>query len=157
LNRVILKTILAGTFILFLASCSQNEELNYGVSDLNDGSNNPIDENISENNSSDNITDNNSKENNLENSDSGVDIDTSAMSNEEYAKFQASRFVDTANLSASQTKEDDIKDKLDELGDQIASEAGLVSYSKGVFTSENGTKFSIVFEKDKAKLGDIIK
>lgn len=140
MNRVLLKTILAGTLILFLSSCSQNEESNYGVGDIKDELNNS------------------NVENTINDSELGfVDVDTSEMSDEEFAKFQASRFVDTANTYASETEENDIIEITEALADEIASKGGQVSYSKGVFTSEFGIKFSIVFEKDKAILGEIIK
>lgn len=148
MNNIIIKTIILGSSILFLSSCSQNEEVKNDISNIIEENGNTVDSNI---NGNDYVDDSG-----LENSDSGVDIDTSAMSDEEYAKFQASRFIDTANMMAAQTKKDDIKDLLDELAAQIASESAIVSYDDGVFTSENGLKYSIILENDKAKLGKII-
>jgi len=144
----IIKSIILSSTILFLSSCGQSEDVKNEVSNINEGTGEFSDSNISGYDTTDSSV--------LENSDSGVDIDTSAMSDEEYAKFQASRFVDTANLLASKTKKDDIKDSLDNLAIQIASESAIVSYADGVFTSENGIKYSIILEKDKAKLGNII-
>jgi hypothetical protein len=140
MNKVVLRTILVGTMVFFLASCSQNEESNFGVGDIKDELNNSNDENT-----------------NNESELGFVDVDTSEMSDEEFAKFQASRFIDTVNSYASETEDDDIKEITEAVAEEIASKGGQVSYSKGVFTSEFGIKFSIVFEKDKAILGEIIK
>jgi len=148
MNNIIIKSIILGSAILFLSSCTQNDELKNDAIILNEENGNTVDSNANGNDKVDDSV--------LENSDSGVDIDTSAMSDEEYAKFQASRFVDTANLLASQTEKDDIKESIEGLAEQIALDNALVSYSDGVFTSENGLKYSIILEKDKAKLGKII-
>lgn len=148
MNNIIIKRAILGFAILFLSSCSQNDEVKNDAIILNEENGNTVDSNINGNDKVDDSV--------LENSDSGVDIDTSAMSDEEYAKFQASRFVDTANLLASQTEKDDIKESIEGLAEQIALDNALVSYSDGVFTSENGLKYSIILEKDKAKLGKII-
>ena len=147
MNKNTLKIVIFSILAVILSSCAEQKQ------DYNSKTN--VNSDSETNDKNNNKTD--LDESILINSESGVDMDTSNMSDEEYAKFQATRFVDTANLLASQTKDDDIKNIVNKLADQISSKGATVSYSEGVFKSEKGINYTIIFGEDKVSLGNTVK
>ena len=155
LNKNTLNVVIFSILAVILSSCAEQKQDYNTKTNVNSDSETNVNSDSETNDKKNNKTD--LDESILINSESGVDMDTSNMSDEEYAKFQATRFVDTANLLASQTKDDDIKNIVNKLADQISSKGAKVSYSEGVFKSEKGINYTIIFSEDKVSLGNTVK
>jgi len=155
MNKKVITAFVSGVLLVTLSSCGSSEE----SLDTNTVDNGAVDNNVQDNSS---MVDNGMQDNSgmVDNGmqDNSDMVDTTNMSNEERAKLQVDRFVETVNNFASQTPDDDILAVIDTVLQQLSAdpEQANVSFVDGVFTTAVGIKYKLNIAVDMVTVGEVV-
>jgi hypothetical protein len=144
MNKKVITAFVSVILLVTLSGCGSSEE----SLDTNTVDNGAVDNNMQDNSG---MIDNGMQDN------SGM-VDTTNMSNEERAKLQVDRFVETVNNFASQTPDDDILAVIDSVLLQLSAdpEQANVSFVDGVFTTAVGIKYKLNIAVDMVTVGEVV-
>jgi len=149
MNKKVKTVFVGGILLLVLSACGSNEEKLDANTVNNDSS-----FDVSTQDNSD-ILDNGMVDNGMV--DNSM-VDTTSMSDEERAKLQVDRFVETVNSLAAQTPEDDILSVIDNILLQMSAdpEQSKVNFTDGVFTTAVGIKYKLNVSVDMVTVGEVV-
>lgn len=146
MSKKVISLFAGGVLMIMLSACSGSNEESLDANNItNDVTN---DSNVSDGS---NMVSNGDVENTM-------DV-ISDMSDQEKAKRQVDRFVETVNNLASQTPEDDVLYVIDNLLAQLLlnPDQSNVGFDKdGVFTTAVGIKYKLIIDVDKVSVGEIV-
>jgi len=146
MNKKVLSLFAGGVLLIMLSACSGSNEESLDANNITNNVTN--DSNVSDGS---NMVSNGDVENTM-------DV-ISDMSDEEKAKRQVDRFVETVNNLASQTPEDDVLYVIDNLLAQLLlnPDQSNVGFDKdGVFTTAVGIKYKLIIDVDKVSVGEVV-
>jgi hypothetical protein len=142
MSKKVISLFAGGVLLIMLSACSGSNEESLDANNVTN------DSNISDNS---NMVSNGDVENTM-------DV-ISDMSDEEKAKLQVDRFVETVNNLASQTPEDDVLIVIENLLSELVlnPDQSNVSFDEeGIFTTAVGIKYKLIIDVDKVSVGEIV-